>query len=401
MKAVNIYYPSKLSIGAGCIGEFIKDASGKGVSRIFILSFPEIQPALGTFMEGLRNEGMELETDLSIQREPTVGDYERLISQVRGFKPDLVLGIGGGSILDVAKLLAAQLDNTQSIQEITGINLLKGRNTLMACMPTTSGTGSEVSPNAILLDEEEQLKKGIISPYLVPDMVYIDPELTLSVPAAVTAATGIDAFTHCLEAYVNKNAHPVIDTFALEGMALIAGSLSKAVMNGQDVDARNDLSLGSMYGGMCLGPVNTTAIHALSYPLGSEFHIAHGLSNALLLPYIMEFNLPYAVERYARVAEILGVVEERSDVGGSDVGGSDVGGSITNGSDLEKAEKGIQAVRDLIKDCGIPSRISELDIPETAIPRMAAASLKVQRLLVNNPREVTLQDAIDIYTKAY
>ncbi len=381
MRAINLYYPDKLSIGAGCINEFIRDASSHGLSRIFIVSFPEIQPVIGPFLKKIRKEGMDLEIDISIQREPTFEDFNRILAIIEGFQPDLVLGIGGGSVMDVAKLVAAQIDNSQSIQEITGINLLAGRKTPLACMPTTSGTGSEVSPNAILLDEKEQLKKGIISPHLVPDMVYIDPELTLSVPPAVTAATGIDAFTHCLEAYINKNAHPVIDTFAMEGMTLIARSLSKAVEDGKDVDARNDLSLGSMYGGMCLGPVNTTAIHALSYPLGSEFHIAHGLSNALLLPYIMEFNLPLAVERFARVAGILGVAEE--------------------GSDQLRAEKGIQVVRDLIRDCGLPSRISEIGIPENAIPRMAAASLKVQRLLVNNPREVTLQDAINIYRKAY
>lgn len=381
MHSINLYFPSKLGIGAGCINEFAKDASLRGLSRVFIVSFPEIQPVIASFLDELRNEGIVLEIDLSIQREPTIGDFTRLLAVAEDFKPDLVLGIGGGSVLDVAKLVAAQLGSSQSLREITGINLLAGRKTLTACMPTTSGTGSEVSPNSILLDEEEELKKGIISPHLVPDMVYVDPGLTLSVPPSVTAATGIDAFTHCLEAYVNKNAHPVIDTYAMEGMGLITRSLRKAVKDGNNIDARSDLSLGSMFGGMCLGPVNTTAIHALSYPLGSRFHIAHGLSNALLLPHIMEFNLPAAVERYARVATILGVGRD--------------------GMDRQRAEKGIQAVRDLMADCGIPSSLSEINIPEDTIPGMAESAMKIQRLLVNNPREVSLQDAIDIYQKAY
>lgn len=381
MYTIKLHYPRRLSLGAGSIREFKADISGTGVERIFILTFPEIRPAIQSFLEDLESAGCTLVLDESIRKEPSVSDFHRILDRARDFHPDLVLGIGGGSVLDVAKLVAAQLDNPQPLKDIFGINQLAGRNIRLVCMPTTAGTGSEVSPNAILLDEEEQLKKGVISPHLVPDMCYVDPELTLSVPPSVTAATGIDAFTHCLEAYVNKNAHPVIDTYALEGMELIAGNLQSAVEDGRNVEARNSLSLGSLYGGMCLGPVNTTAIHALSYPLGSEFHIAHGLSNALLLPHVMEFNLPAVTERYARVARILGVGEE--------------------GSKESRARAGISAIRILMERCGVPSTISELGIPREAIPGMAASALKVQRLLKNNPREVTLEDAIQIYTNAY
>jgi alcohol dehydrogenase class IV len=380
MRAVNLYFPKKLSVGTGCIGEFVSDVSGKGVSAIYILSFPEIQPMLESLYGEFRKKGMVLEIDESIVREPTIEDFNRVLSRAIEFDPDLVLGIGGGSVLDVAKILAAQLDNNQSLEEITGINLLSQRNTLLACMPTTAGTGSEMSPNAILLDEKENLKKGIISPHLVPDMCYIDPELTVSVPPGVTAATGLDAFTHCLEAYVNRNAHPAVDSYAYEGMRHIARSLLTAYRDGNNIDARNDLALGSMYGGMCLGPVNTTAIHAIAYPLGSEFHIAHGVSTALFMPYVMEFNLPEAAERYARVAELFG---------------------IEKGSPERKAKAGIQAIKDLIKDCGVTSTLSELGIPQDAIPRMAESAMKIQRLLVNNPREVTLEDAIEIYENAY
>jgi alcohol dehydrogenase class IV len=381
MYTIKILYPKRLSLGAGCIREFKTDISGMDLKRIFVLSFPEIRPVLRPFLEDLEAEGYQLDLDESIRKEPSVTDFEQILARAREFGPELVLGIGGGSVLDVAKLVAAQLDNSQELKDIFGINLLSGRNIPLACMPTTAGTGSEVSPNAILLDEEEQLKKGIISPHLVPDLCYVDPELTLSVPPAVTAATGIDAFTHCLEAYVNRNSHPVIDTYALEGMERIAGSLLSAVRDGRDVKARNNLALGSLYGGMCLGPVNTTAIHALSYPLGSEFHIAHGLSNAILLPHVMEFNLPAATERYARVARIMGVSE--------------------NGSLESRARAGIERIRKLMEDCGIPLSISELGISADAIPGMAAAAIRVQRLLKNNPREVTLLDAIEIYTNAY
>ena len=299
MRSINLYFPTKLSVGAGCRKEFSAEASGITLSRILVITFPEILQVLDPLFEELRQGGISLDIDDSIRKEPGFRDFDKVLDKAQKHQPQLVLGIGGGSVLDVAKLVAAQLYNNQTTEEITGINKLSGRKTKLACMPTTAGTGSELSPNAILLDEDEELKKGIISPHLVPDMVYIDPELTLSVPPSVTAATGIDAFTHCLEAYVNKNAHPMIDGYAIEGMRLIIGSLETAILEPGNLQARSDLALGSMYGGMCLGPVNTTAIHALSYPLGSEFHIAHGLSNALLLPYVMEFNLPVAEERYA------------------------------------------------------------------------------------------------------
>jgi alcohol dehydrogenase class IV len=381
MRSINLRYPSKLSIGAGCIHEFINDASGSGVSSIFIVTIPETLPLIEELISGLGDKDFYLKIDDSIESEPSIADFNRVLLSAKDFEPGLVLGIGGGSALDVAKIISAQLDNTQVLEEIIGINRLERRNTQLACMPTTSGTGSEMAPNAILLDQKEQLKKGIISPFLVPDMCYIDPQLTITVPPDVTATTGMDAFTHCMEAYINRNSHPVVDSIALEGMTLIARSLLAAVKDGKDIDARMDLSLGSMYGGMCLGPVNTTAIHALSYPLGSEFHVAHGLSNALMMPYVMEFNLPVAIERYARVAEILGAGKR--------------------GNPEETARAGLEASRQLIADCGIPSTLSEIGIPREAIPRMAESAMKIQRLLVNNPREVTLEDAMEIYTKAY
>jgi alcohol dehydrogenase class IV len=231
------------------------------------------------------------------------------------------------------------------------------------------------------LDEKENRKKGIISPHLVPDFCYVDPELTITVPPSVTAATGVDAFTHCLEAYVNKNSHPLTDIYALEGMRLIAGSLKEAVENGENLEARSKVATGSLYGGLCLGPVNTTAIHALSYPLGSRFHTPHGLSNALLLPAVMEFNLPVAVEPYARVAELMGV------------------GDYSSAEDQARA--GIGAIRHLLISCGIPSSISDLGIPKEAIPEMAASAIKIKRLLDNNPRELNHEDAIQIYKRAF
>jgi alcohol dehydrogenase class IV len=238
-----------------------------------------------------------------------------------------------------------------------------------------------VSPNAILVDDRDNQKKGFISPFLVPDIVYVDPLLTVSVPPAITAATGLDALTHCLEAYTNKFAQPFIDMYASEGMRLIAANLVRAVKQGDDGEARSRVAMGSLLGGFCLGPVNTAAVHALSYPLGSSFHLPHGLSNALLLPYVMEFNIPAAVERYADVAVALGCDREKGA--------------------MATALKGVEKIRQLIRECGIPATLREVGIPQEAIPGMAADAMKIVRLLKNNPRLVGLEDAIGIYKSAY
>jgi alcohol dehydrogenase class IV len=264
---------------------------------------------------------------------------------------------------------------------VVGIGLLKGRDVKMICVPTTSGTGSEMSPNAILLDERDNAKKGIISRYLVPDLVYIDPLLTVGVPADITAYTGLDALTHCIEAYCNKFAHPVTDMYALKGIELIGSSLLKAVRNGNDIEARTNLALGSMYGGMCLGPVNTAAVHALAYPLGSEYKVPHGLSNALLLTHVMAFNLGADEKRHSEVAQALGIVH--------------------SGSFGETALAGIDFLNELIHECGLPKGLGSLGITQSELPHLASGALKVQRLLKNNLREVTLADAIEIYGSAY
>ena len=316
----------------------------------------------------------------SIAGEPTVRDFEALMEQVRGTTLDAVIGIGGGSVLDAAKLVAVLHGQAPTARDCLGIDRLPPRRCHLACLPTTAGTGSEVSPNSILLDETDDLKKGLISPWLVPDAAYVDPELMLSVPPAVTAFTGIDALVHCIEAYANRFAHPIVDLHALEGVRLISGSLRQAVQHGGDLEARSRVALGSLYGGLCLGPVNTAAVHALAYPLGGEFKIAHGLSNALLLPHVLRFNLPAAPARYAAIARALGVE--------------------TGADDAETAARGVDELTRLCADCGIPRSLGDLNVPRSAIPRMADAAMTVQRLLKNNVREVTADDARRIYEEA-
>jgi len=378
---LKIIFPGKLVFGKGCISSLTEELLSIASSRVLIITIEPLLETLNTFIKTLKEAGLSLMIDTSIVQEPSFADFKALLSKVSPFNADVVLGIGGGSVLDISKLIAAQLDNEQSLEEIVGNGLLKGRKKKLICVPATSGTGSEVSPNAILVDNEDNQKKGIISPFLVPDSVYVDPILTVSVPPAITAATGLDALTHCLEAYTNKFAQPFIDMYAFEGMRLIAANIVQAVKEGTDEEARIQVAMGSLLGGFCLGPVNTAGVHALSYPLGSMFHLAHGLSNALLLPYIMEFNIPAAPQRYADVAIALGCIPEVDTI--------------------DTAYKGVEKIRQLIEDCGIPSRLSELNIPESAIPEMAKDAMKITRLLKNNPRLITLEDAIAIYKAAY
>jgi alcohol dehydrogenase class IV len=317
----------------------------------------------------------------TIDAEPTVQIFETVLAAARAEPVEAVLGVGGGSAIDVAKLVAALYRGAQQVTDTFGINLLQRRDLPLVCLPTTAGTGAEVSPNAILLDEADQLKKGVVSPHLVPDAAFIDPLLTVSVPPAVTAATGLDALTHCIEAYANKFAHPVVDGYALAGIRLIAAHLERAVKDGHDVVARGALALGSFYGGLCLGPVNTAAVHALAYPLGGRFRVAHGVANAVLLPHVIRFNLPSAVDRYAEVAVALGV--------------------RSSGSPAAVAASGVEVLARLSRECGVPQRLSALGIPREAIPLLARAAMQVTRLLRNNLRVLDENDALQIYEASY
>jgi alcohol dehydrogenase len=381
MNNIIFHNPKRLVFGANSLKIMADDYLALGLCRFFIITVPSILEQISPVLDYLKSKGVSIQIHLSAKGEPSFADFEQILSEAMTFNADSVAGIGGGSVMDIAKLVAAQLNNNQSIESIVGNGLLKGRKTYLICMPTTSGTGSEVSPNAILIDPKDKSKKGIISPFLVPDGAYIDPTLTLGLPQSVTAYTGIDALTHCIEAYINRFAHPMVDLLALEGIRLISQNLKKVIDNGEDLEARSQVALGSVYGGMCLGPVNTAAVHALAYPLGSEFKVAHGLSNALLLPYVMEFNLPAAEKRFAEIALVMGVDK--------------------SASDYETALNGISLVRKLIADCYVPSHLSTIGVPLKDIHKLAALAMGVKRLLNNNVREISLEDAESIYSTAY
>lgn len=381
MGSITFLQPQRLTFGGGCLAQAIEYLKTLPERRIHIVCSASMA---GTATQ-IQGELSAYDCGVSIDRagfgEPTIATFEVALQRAREVDPACVLGIGGGSALDLAKLIAAFVRNEQRIKETFGIGLLSSRNCGLVCVPSTSGTGSEVSPNAILLDEAAQLKKGVISPHLVPDAAFIDPDLTRTVPSMITAYTGLDALTHCIEAYTNKFAHPMVDLYALEGIALSAKFLARAVANGEDAEAREGMALASLYGGLCLGPVNTAAVHALAYPLGGEFHLPHGLSNAVLLPAVFRFNTEHSPERYAAVARALGA-EERE-------------------SALETALAGARKLEELARECGIDTNLSSYGLERASVPRMVEAAMTVTRLLRNNPREITQADAELIYEQCF
>jgi alcohol dehydrogenase class IV len=381
MNTVLLQQPKRIFFGAGCAQRCAGEFSAAGLKRLFVVSSPTAARHSADLIATWRACGAAVEVNDSVNREPEIALFESVVAAARKFAPDAVIGVGGGSPLDVAKLVAALLEGRQGVREVFGIGNLRSRAVYLACAPTTAGTGSEVSPNAVLIDEAEKVKKGVISPHLVPDVAFLDPALTFSVPPGVTAAVGIDALVHCMEGYANKAAHPAVDVYALEGTRRISRSVAAAVAHGDDVTARTDVMLGALYGGLCLGPVNTAGVHALSAPLGGEFRVTHGVANSLLMPHVFRFNLPAMPERYADIAMALGVASA--------------------GSALATAEAGLVRLTELSRACGVPQRLRDVKIPEADLPRLAREAIKIQRLLKNNPREITEPDALAIYRAAY
>jgi alcohol dehydrogenase class IV len=381
MRQLTITQPRKVLFGENTMLQLPDELKNMGIKNLLCIIASPLRNIASGLLPALEANDISVIMIDPVQKEPTINDVEQILASINHLPIDAVAGIGGGSVMDVAKVVAAKLNNSQPITQILGIGNLNGRSTFLACIPSTSGTGSESSPNSILLDETDTMKKGIISPFLVPDLVIVDPVLTVGMPPSITAETGMDALCHCIEAYTNKFAHTLIDLYALEGVRLIAGSLLKAYRDGSDMQARTDLSIGSYYGGLCLGPVNTSAVHALSYPLGGEYHIPHGLANAILLPAVFEFNAPADVKKHAQIAAALGIDSSLPQT--------------------EMIRLAVEKLTELLEDCKVPTKLSALGIDKSSVDGLAAKAMGVQRLLKNNPRELTLEDAKSIYHKLF
>lgn len=311
--------------------------------------------------------------------EPETGQVKELFAKVLELHADLIVAMGGGSVLDSAKMIAVLLRNPAYLENLLDAGLIEKRGVPLIAVPTSAGTGSEATPNSIVVVPEQKLKVGVVHPFFIPDSVILDPEPTLSLPPHVTAATGLDAFCHAIECFISKKSNPFSDLYALEAIRLVARSLFKAYNDGSDIGAREDLLLAAFYGGMCIASSSTVAVHALSYPLGGRYRIPHGLSNAILLPWVMEFNRDAVVEKYAEVAGAMG---------------------IPPGSDAEEtSKKTVEGIFSLVRSLGIPSTLRELGVGTNDLDEIVAAAMKVTRLLDNNPKPVSPEDARSIYRK--
>lgn len=353
------------------------------IRRIAFITQPAMEEngVAARVVETLAKKDIEVLTVRDVQPEPTIENVETVYrEQIAPFAPDAVLSIGGGSVLDAAKLFAVRLTNHQPLRDWLGIDLIASPGVPLILVPTTSGTGSEVTPNAIVTLPDEELKVGIVSRHLLPQLVILDATLTLDLPKPITAATGMDAFIHALESYISTKANPVSDMYAMESMRLIGANLIEAYENGHSLKAREAMLLGSMYGGLALTAAGTAAVHALAYPLGGMFNITHGVANSMLLPHVMEFNLDAIVGRLANVAHALDLARH-------------------DDSDEAAANKLVARLREWTAALAIPQDLRKFGVAEEHLDALAVAASKVKRLLGNNPKPLNLDDIKAIYRR--
>ena len=321
-----------------------------------------------------------------VESDPSQKTLLLAIERGRKIKATGVIGFGGGSSMDVAKLSALILGSNEDLESAYGVANAKGPRLPLVLVPTTAGTGSEVTPISIITVGEEE-KKGVSSPIILPDLAILDPDLTVGLPAGTTAATGIDAMVHAIEGYAssNKNNNPISKMLAVEALKLIGRSIETAVFDGTNVDARGKMLVGAMLAGKAFANSPVAAVHALAYPIGGTFHVSHGLSNALVLPYVLRFNSvdPSAANHYAELAP-------------------NVFPNLNMNQGTQKVcAEFIDKMEDLSKKLGLPQKLREVKIPKEACEKMARDAMKQTRLLVNNPREVTEADALNIYQAAW
>ena len=332
------------------------------------------------------SKSSNLEVFDDVESDPSKKTLIKALKSAKNFKPTGILGFGGGSSMDIAKLISLLVGTEQDIENIWGVGNAKGPRLPLVLIPTTAGTGSEVTPISIITLEKDE-KKGVSSPIILHDLAVLDPELTLNLPSYITAATGIDAMVHAIEAYTsnNQNNNPISKLLAIESLKLLGTSIETAVFDGHNIEARSNMLLGSMMAGQAFANSPVAAVHALAYPIGGIFHIPHGLSNSLVLPHVLKFNSTNAkaCEQYAFLAPFVF----------KDINQNTNTKNICNDF--------IDRLENLSSLLNLPSKLRELDIPKDACVKMAKESMKQTRLLVNNPRVVTEEDAFNIYNAAW
>ena len=359
----------------------------RGAQRVLIVTDPGISKLglLADVLSGFARAELTVEVFDQVVADPPEAILLAAVAQARALNAQLIVGFGGGSSMDVAKLVAllAHPDCSQTLAQIYGVGNARGQRLPLILVPTTAGTGSEVTPISIITTGETS-KMGVVSPLLLPDLALLDAELTLGLPPAVTAATGIDAMVHAIEAYTSAlKKNPLSDLLAREALRLLAANLDEVVHNGGNCEARQAMLLGSCLAGQAFANAPVAAVHALAYPLGGHFHIPHGLSNALVLPHVLAFNASVAAPLYAELAPLV------------------LGDQLRAGSATQQTEQLIGALADFSRRSGLPTRLRDAGVPQDMLQTLARDAMLQQRLLVNNPREVNEAHALAIYQVAY
>ena len=383
-QSFTVTQPTRIQFGVGSINNLAKTIQEFNGSKVFLVIDPALNKTgiTSQITAPLDNAGLPYIIYDTIDPEPGLKLADKGYKLAKSSGCDCVIGAGGGSAMDVAKAVAILLTNGGKAADYLGLDKIAKPGVPKIMVPTSSGTGAEVTFTAVFINEKTGSKGGMNGAPLYPEAAILDPMLTLSLPPKITASTGIDALTHALEAYTSTQAHTISEMYSLEAIKLISQNLPKAYANGSNLEARSALLMGSLLGGKALATAGVGLVHAMAYPMGGMFGIAHGLANAILLPYVIEYNLIGNMEKYATLAAILGK-------------------KTTDMTTREAAERCVEALFELNADVGIPGTLQDIDIPVEQLPEMARIALTVTRPVENNPRQPTLDDVIHIYQMAY
>ncbi len=374
--------PTRLTFGPGAVGRLPEAVAGMG-ARALVVSDPGIAQAgiLDRVLSLLKDAGVAAEVFAQVEANPSVETVHAAADVFRRARAAFVVAVGGGSAMDVGKMVAVLAAHGGAVHDYEGIGKVPGPTAPVVAVPTTAGTGSEVTTFAVITDRQRRIKMTVGSPHLVPPVALGDPELTLTMPPSLTAATGMDALTHAVECYINTAYNPIAKTLALEAMRLIGRALRAAYANGSNLQARTTMLLASTMAALAFTRTRLGNVHAMSHPLGAHYDVPHGVANAILLPYVMAWNMLACYDTYPQVAQALG---ER----------------VEGLGPRQAAEAAVEAVRRLARDVGIPERLRDVGVAREGIPRMAEDAMKSGNVLVN-PRVTTYQDIVALYEAAY
>lgn len=378
LKKFRYEVPTAIEFGSGYINNLAIHVNQLNGSKVLIVGDPGVLQAgiIEKLEKPLKSAGIPYVVFTEVGMEATIESVDLGVNVGKNENCDIVVGVGGGSALDTAKAIGIMLKHPGVIRDYVGIDLVPGPGAPVIAVPTTSGTGSELTRFSVLSDKKANAKLSVGSMYMCPSLALGDPELTLTLPAHLTAATGMDALTHALESYVNKATQPISEALSLQSMKLIAKSLRLAVVQGENIEARHDMLLASSIAAMAFNTTRLGLAHALAIPLGAHFKIPHGVVNAILLPEVMQFNLRGNQEKFVEIAKIFGE-------------------KVDSLSKREAAESAVKAIRQLNKDVGITQTLSDYGLEEEHLDFIAEEAILSGNVPVN-PVKPTVEDLKNI-----